>query len=152
MAECSLASTGLVEALHRFPFHMGVVGDHHLGYSFAGIDGKGCVAEVDHNHAYLAPVVGIDGAGSVDKRYAAAQGEAAARAYLALMPLRELDAQSGGHESPLERLEHYWLLYGGVDVHSGGRGGFVGRELISGAVDYLYFDAFHRWEVERIRR
>jgi hypothetical protein len=40
VTEGTFAALGLVDALHLFPFYVGVVGDYHLTDAFAGVDDK----------------------------------------------------------------------------------------------------------------
>lgn len=68
MAESTVATLGLIETLRRLPVDAHVFFHNHLGNALAVGNGKGFVRKIDHNHAYFAPVIGIDSAGGIYER------------------------------------------------------------------------------------
>ena len=104
MAETAVATFGPVKFIYRFPLHVAVLGDYHLGYAFAVIDGKWLVGKIYHYHTYFSAIIGVYGAWGVDKRYAVLEGESAARPYLTLMPLRKLYPEACRYQGALEWL------------------------------------------------
>ena len=143
VAECAIFPDGGVESLGRLPFHSGVGRDHHLADALSVVDREGLVGEVDHDYADFATVVGIHRAGGVDDGDAAAQGEAAAGADLALITLGELHVKARGNQCAFHGLEHYGFLQEGPDIHSGISGGGIFREGVVRAVYDFYFELMH---------
>lgn len=104
MSETAVATLGSVKFIYRFPLHVAVLGDYHLGYAFAVIDGKRLVREIYHYHPYFSAIIGVYGAGGVDKRYAVLEGESATRPYLTFMALRKLYPEACRYQGALEWL------------------------------------------------
>ena len=75
MSERSVTTFCLVKALHGFPVDTGIFFYDHLAYAFSVIDYKRLVAKIYHYHANLSAIVGVDGTGSVDERYAVLQSQ-----------------------------------------------------------------------------
>ena len=90
MAEAAVAAFGLVKAADRLPGYVDVFLDHELGYALAVRDGVGDIRQVYDNDADLTAIVGVDGAGSVDKRDPMAQRKSGTRTYLAFIALWQL--------------------------------------------------------------
>ena len=63
--------------------------DDHLRHALTVVDGEGLLREVDEQHAHLAAVVCIDGAGAVQHGDAMLQGQSAAWPHLGLVARRQ---------------------------------------------------------------
>ena len=111
-------------------------GDEHPGYAVSFSEGVGLAAEVDEYDAYLASIVGVDGAWGVEHGDAVLVGEAAAGAYLGFVAGGKGDAQACGYEGSLHGLELYGAVEVGAEIHACALGGGVGGEGVVTVVDY----------------
>ena len=76
MAIASGAALCVVELFHKFYLGLLIACYHHLCYALAWLNGEGLCREVYEQHAELATIVGIDGAGGVEHCYAVLEGKA----------------------------------------------------------------------------
>ena len=67
MTEATVATFGGVDALDFVPRHVGILLYHHLADTFAIVDHKSLVRYIYDYYTDFAAIVGIDGAGSIDK-------------------------------------------------------------------------------------
>ena len=65
MTESTVTTLCLVDSLDRLPSDMHIFLDHKLGYTLAVGDSVRIVRQIDGYYAYLATVIGINGAGGV---------------------------------------------------------------------------------------
>ena len=142
VSESSLSAFCGVEGGDGYELGLFASGNDHLGYALSVSDGVGLAAEVDEYDAYLASIVGVDGAWGVEHGDAVFEGEAAAGAYLGFVAGGKGDAQACGYEGSLHGLELYGAVEVGAEVHACALGGGVGGEGVVTVVDYSY--GFHR--------
>ena len=100
---------------------------HQLGDALAAGEPHPLLPPVHQDDAHLAPVVAVDGARGVRDAQAVLEGQAGARADLPLQSRRDGHGDAGGDEPALARGEVDRLV--GAQVHAGGAGGLVARQL-----------------------
>ena len=116
-----------------------------------GLISNGSSDRFDQNRLDLAPVVGIDRARRVRERDAVSGGQTAARAYLNLVSVRNLDVKSGRYQRPFQRAQHDAFADVGPHVHAGGSGGFILRQGVCRAIDDFDFHGFFHLRKTRKR-
>ena len=103
------------------------------------MDRVGLAAQVQQNHAHLAAIARVDGAGRVGHGDGVLQRQAAARPHLRFVARGQLDGQAGRHQARHARLEdhvfHRAQVHAGVFAWAVGVGGQDG-----GGVDALDSD------------
>ena len=77
MTIATSTSFGLVKFLNHHEVCLFMFGYHHLCYALAWLNGEGLVGEVNQYHAYLATIVGINGARGVKHSNAVLQSQSA---------------------------------------------------------------------------
>ena len=82
------AALGVRQLLYLHNFSLLMSGDDHLGDALAVVDDEVILREINKYNAYLAAVVGVDGAGRVEHRDALLQRQAAAGPHLRLIARR----------------------------------------------------------------
>ena len=140
MTEGAVAAFSVVDFLYRFPFNVGIGGNHHLANALAGIDYKRFLGQIDKNYLNFATKIGIHRAGRVHDTNAVFERKTTAGTDLQFVSLRQLHAQPCGNKHAFERLEHYGVFDSGMDVHTCSRRGLVGRKRPARFVYYLYFE------------
>lgn len=139
MSESAVATFGLVKRVDGQPFSLFEASDDELGYAIAVIDSERFGREVDHDDAYLAAIVGIDGARSVEQRDAMFEGEARAGAHLSFVAFGQCDAQPCWHQSALHGLQGDRLIDVGSEVKTRTLSSGILRQVVVRMVDYLDF-------------
>ena len=139
MTEASGTSLRLGKYLYGFPFCLLVAGDDHLGNALAVLDDKRLVREIDKDDAYLATIVGINSAGSIEHSDAVLDGKATARTHLSLVTRRQSHEQTRRNKAALQGLQLYGRLDIGTKVHTSRLRRGILRQWMMTAIDYLYF-------------
>ena len=103
MSEASSPPTRLIEVWSLFQNSVTDRGKYHLGYPVSSLDPERSLAEVDEDHSDLTPVVGVDGAGSVEHRDPVPQGKPRTRPHLGFVAVRYLDREARRNQSELTR-------------------------------------------------
>lgn len=75
VAVSSLSTLCLVELLDKSQLNFLISRYYHLSYALAIVDSEVLAAKIDKHDTYLAPIVGVDGARSVQHCYAMLQRE-----------------------------------------------------------------------------
>src|SRR4030067_2729480 len=148
MPETPSAPFRLFKLLDSIPCSMVNLVYHHLADPVASFNDKGFITKVYHYHRYLSPVIGINGAWRVQKRYPMIYGKTAPGPYLRLKTVGQGYGNPCGHEHPFPRLEGYLSLHICIQVHSCGMRGHIsgGRDVASISPPlYLYIYPFHDW-------
>src|SRR5438876_4325778 len=100
--------------------------DDELGDAVAALDRDGILSEVGEDHAELAAVVAVDGAGAVRAGDALAQRQAGARSDLAFESVPDGDRKASRNQGTLPGRERDGGI--GAQVEAGGSGGRVRGE------------------------
>ena len=87
-AVSAAAAGGFAQCIYFLPLHLLVGGNDHLGHPVAVLNGVGLVGQVDEQHFYLAAVVSINGAGTIQDGDAVLVSHAAAGPYLRFVAYR----------------------------------------------------------------
>ena len=116
-----------------------VTGNDHLCDALSGFNGKIFLRKVDEQYAHLSPIIGIDGARSVQHRNAPFQCQPAARAYLSLIAFGQGDEKSRWDEPPFHGVQHDRGYNVCPQVHAGTLRSGIRRQRLSAFVDNLYF-------------
>lgn len=139
MTESAVATLGLVKRVDGLPFSLLEASDDELGYAVAVVDSEGFGREVDHDDAYLAAIVSIDGARSVEQRDAVFEGEARAGTHLSFIAFGQCDVQPRWHQSALHGLQGDRLVDVGSEVKTCTLSSGILRQVVVRMVDYLDF-------------
>ena len=101
VAKPALLSLRRGEIINLLPGRSKNPRDDHLGDSISIPDRERPLVKVDQENTDLAPVIGVDGPGTVDDANAIPNGQTAARPDLTFKPLRNRDGNPGGNKPPL---------------------------------------------------
>ena len=104
MTETAFAPTAVIEPIGLDDLHTDNGGENDLRETIAGLDGQRLAAKVNHDHAKLAAIVGVDGTRRVDQGQTFAEGAATARTHLTLVADRDFNRDSGRDGGALQRL------------------------------------------------
>ena len=117
MSEAPVAASGVVELLDGHPLCVGDARDDELRDARAALHHERLFPHVRHDHADLAAVGGVYGAGGVQDGDAVLQGQAGFGAHLAFVAVRDGHLKAGGDEHALAGLQQ--MADGGVKVQAG---------------------------------
>ena len=100
----------------------------------------GFLTQIDQKDADLASIIGVDGAGGIEDREAVSPCQAAARADLCLVALREGDGDPRCDQGAFERHEGAGRIFGHEKIHACGFFALVGGEAGGSLAEPLYWD------------
>lgn len=120
MTEATLASLRRIEGVYLGKRGELMARDDHLANAVAIVYCERLVGEIDENGANLAAVVGIYGSQGIEDSNAAFGCETAARAYLRLVALWQLDEDACRDNCPCEGFNRYVVRQVGTKIHACG--------------------------------
>ena len=88
MAVSAGSTFGFIELINLDEIALFVLGQHHLGYTFAIIDYEILCREIDEQNHDFAAIIGIDGSRRIQYGNAMLQSQTAARTNLRFIPLQ----------------------------------------------------------------
>lgn len=142
MTKTSLTPRGVIQMVH-FPHFCPVYPrDEHLGNSVSPGDREGPLPPVDHDQAYLSPVIRVNGPRRIDHPYAVLQGETAPWPYLCLISLRDCHGYPRRDKPYFSRIQCHRSRNCRPEIHPRGPLRFIGwqRYVFPGSKSlYPYF-------------
>ena len=118
MSEASCTAFGRVERVYLLPLCLFIACNDELCDTVAVGDCKGFGREIDKNNTDFASIVGIDGAGRVEKGNAVFEGKARTRTHLCFVAIGQGDVKSCRDEGALHGLQGYIVVEVGSEVES----------------------------------
>ena len=144
VSESSSATLCLVQRVGELPFSLFVVGNDHLCYALAVVDGEGLVGEIDEDDADFAAIVGINGAWGIQNGDAVLDGQSATWAYLRLVACGQGDEESCGDQGTLQGLELDGSIEVCLEIHACRLWSSIGGQGVMGTIDDGYLHDFFR--------
>ncbi len=143
MSKAAGAALGVGELLDLDNLGLLTLGDNHLRDALAVVDDEVFVAEVDEDDAYLAAVVGIDGARTVEDGDALLQRQTAAGTHLRLVARRQLHEETRLHKPSLHRPQrHRPIGQISPQIHSRRLHRLILRQRMVALIDHLDLHIF----------
>ena len=118
MSEASCTAFGRVERVYLLPLCLFIACNDELCDTVAVGDCKGFGREIDKNNTDFASIVGIDGAGRVEKGNAVFEGKARTWTHLCFVTIGQGYVKSCRDEGALHGLQGYIVVEVGSEIES----------------------------------
>ncbi len=125
VAEAAVGPVGGIQILDHLNIGLINLMDHQLGQAVSAAYGIRFSPQVNDRQSDFAPVIGIDGARSVDQADAVFQGQSAAGPYLAFKSNGYGHGQASWDQADFSWREGYFVFNSGRQIQSGGAGAHV---------------------------